>query len=907
MDFKLEISRDNAAYYPVDLFPKQQLEYDVDFYDSVEIDKVKLPFYTDLRIPLTDNNKSASVFNFEPFSDRGVDFPKDDFYFILEVYGTTRTRIAGILNVSAVEYNSSQPYLNVVLKDYISKYLAEIKTANLGDIYTDSIYTQRRTFNQFLQTTANDGEAGTIGQNPDPSRAINFPFVDFVNDIDGKFGYAARQFLEYGTGIGRTGIMPTFSVKGFLDTLSSYINTDNFPFRIDSHLLGVGFFANTPLFNNMQPEKLQMILPAQLLAKSDVNVRRFDIRQSPAWAVPNASLSATVDLNQDPKLFYTNWFSSSETSGNYGTDGEGLPVYPGTQEWGVEKRMGFYPCEIVSGDEECDAIRGYFAPKVSFNADVKLSAGGPVVLSDAKYEIPVLQEDKMVVGILDTHPDTDMTFNVCIGIWEDGLQQKEITLLDGINGNNLVLTNYTATTGYSNKTTVGGDFDYQHPDNDLQVLYAVGGNVQDTLVFEPFTAYFPSDVEMFINGGSRYSINYYLKPVEGTIRASYVQSFTKTGSYYVSSSVTNAAFTVNDIRKAITRFGTPQGGGDYGQFNISFIANEDHLLYKKTDEFIIQESIQKTCPYTVSEVLLGIAKRFDCSLFYDYDNTSSQHILRLDPVFALRTTTEDINNLIDDIKSYKISNQGDKVKTLSVNNKDFGLYFDDLNNDDVTIGSTTQTINDDGIAEIKIDLNSSIYYRSVCGDEADDYSSNQNFQRGVFSENELGFTPNIFTPNKDVGFRFAYIDKPLYATNLLVPYMMQKGTTPNMITETERIYSGFPFPFGAASGNISGKHVFNGRLFTENTAGWSLMFEDADGNVTDTYSQILAVSEKIRQSELPKIEFDMVVPTTELSNLNFFLQRFIASRMTGGTIYVKSASGEVYEDYAYLTIEGLLE
>ena len=54
MEFKLEISRDNSAnsYYEVDLFPEQQLEYDLDFYDSLEIDKVKLPFYTKLRIPL---------------------------------------------------------------------------------------------------------------------------------------------------------------------------------------------------------------------------------------------------------------------------------------------------------------------------------------------------------------------------------------------------------------------------------------------------------------------------------------------------------------------------------------------------------------------------------------------------------------------------------------------------------------------------------------------------------------------------------------------------------------------------------------------------------------------------------------------------------------------------------------
>ena len=48
MDFTLQISRDNTvnSYYNVDLFPDQQLDYDLDFYDSLEIDKVRLPFFT---------------------------------------------------------------------------------------------------------------------------------------------------------------------------------------------------------------------------------------------------------------------------------------------------------------------------------------------------------------------------------------------------------------------------------------------------------------------------------------------------------------------------------------------------------------------------------------------------------------------------------------------------------------------------------------------------------------------------------------------------------------------------------------------------------------------------------------------------------------------------------------------
>ena len=920
MDFRLEISRDNTvnSYYNVDLFPNQQLEYDVDFYDRIEIDKVRLPFSTDLRIPLTTLNKSTNLFNFEPVSDQGVDFPKDDFYFRLTIYGTTQVSIEGILNFASVEYNSSEPYAQVILKDYISRYLAQMKTKNLSVIYKDNFFTSEKTFSNFLQPTSAGGEAGTIGVNPEPSKAISFPYIDFVNDIDGKYGYAARQFLEYGTGIGRTGIMPVFSVTGFLTLLGTYLSglDANFDVRIDSNLFGVGTpYAGNPLIPDMQPEKLQMIIPSQLLAKKETNPRTFDIRQSPAWAVPNASLSGKVDINQETKEFYTDYFSSTVTSGNYGTDGEGNPVYPRTQEWGVEKRMGFYPCETVNNEFSCEHIRGFFAPKVSFNSGISFTTGGTAaIIEQARYEIPVIQEDQMVGNIL--LGASDMEFNVCIGIWVDGLQQKEITLLESEDGIPLVLTlnGATAVAGYSNKTDHTGNVDYHYfrPDNDNNdnndepVLWRDGGPaITDTILFEQFTAYLPSEAETFIDGGSTYSINYFLKPISGELSILRATSFTDQGNHWVMDTLQTDSFGVTDIRKAISRFGLPDGSGTYGQMNLTFTANEDHLLYKNNDTFIIQESIEKTCPFNLSDVLLNIAKRFDCGLFYDYDSQAQQHILRIDPVFAVRSGTQNINQYVDDIKSYKITDGGDKVKTLTLKNKDYGLYFDDINNDDITIGSTTQEINTEGIAELEIDLKSSIYYKSVCGDEDSFSSSNLNLEDSVISAEQLGITPNIFTQNKEVGFRFAYLDKPLYRTNMLVPYMYQKGTSTNLKTEVQRIYSNANW--GVSGLNIGGQHVFNGRLFNYNTAGWNLMFETESGVVTDTYSQIFAVSEKIIQSEYPSIEFDMVVPTDQLSDLSFFLQEFTASRMTGGTIYVKSAKGDVYEDYAYLTIEGLLK
>jgi hypothetical protein len=896
MEFKLEISADNVTYNDVDLFPEQQLEYDLDFYDSLEIDKVKLPFYTKLRIPLTTNNKASNRFDFDPVTSPALDFPKGDFYFKITVFGSNSTEIAGILNVVSFEYNSAQSYIEVELKDYLSKYLAKVKDTKLGELYTDNYYTTRHTFQDFKKLVVFGGEAGIKGTNPDYTRPMSFPYIDFCNDVDGKFGYGARQFLEYGTGIDRTGIMPVFSVKGFLQYLTAYISSATFPLRVDSKLFALGDYAATPAFTEFQAEKLHMVIPSQLLAKEDINRRNFFVRQSPAWSGTNQSLQSCVDLNGNTKLIHTQWFGNMETAGNYGTDGEGNPLYA-TADWGAEKRMGFYPADLDDqGDYHFDGIRGFFCPKVSFNADIRLNSGATsVAISRPKLEIPVVGEDKMVEAIY-TNTST-MRFKVYVGVYEDGFMAKKIPLQDS-QGDDIILDMsnvYATQQGNSNKGSNSDPYDYfmcEEGHEGEGTILDVGAIWQDVILFEDFTAYFPQDQEMFINGGSRYGVNYFIEPLDGELDVRYATDFAHGGSHHTATAYAQSMFSVGELRKLVTRI------DNYGSLNIKFNSNADTLLYELTDEFIISESINKTCPLNVSQILTALVKRFDCGLFYEYDATTSEHVLRIDPLSIVRTGSQNINNLIDDLKSVRISNGGDKVKSLEIKNKDYSLYFDDLNNDGITIGSTTQEINTEGIVEIKIDLDSSIYNRSVCGPDASDMDSNQNFQNGAFSEKELGFTPNIFTKNKDVGLRFAYLDKPLFASNLKKPFIKLKGNDQSgqMITETERIYI-----------DVSTQHTFNGRLSSINTAGWNLMFEDENGAVTDTYTNIFAVSEKILQSENPRIEFDMVVPTSNLASLDFFLQTLTCTRITSGGILVKSASGEVYDDYAYITIEGILQ
>ena len=132
------------------------------------------------------------------------------------------------------------------------------------------------------------------------------------------------------------------------------------------------------------------------------------------------------------KLIHTQWFGNMETAGNYGTDAEGNPLYD-TQDWGAEKRMGFYPADLDDqGDYFFDGIRGFFCPKVSFNADIRLNSGATSLI----YRKTKIRDTyswvktSLVQGIIIRIHLQHMRFKVYIGVYEDGFMAKKIALRD---------------------------------------------------------------------------------------------------------------------------------------------------------------------------------------------------------------------------------------------------------------------------------------------------------------------------------------------------------------------------------------------------------------------------------------------------------------------------------------------
>lgn len=880
MNFRLTASANNVSFTDLDLFPEQRVTYDADFYDDKEVSKIKLPILTDIRLPFTPANKS--FFGYDPEFNNVSQFPTGEYHYILYIDASTTITLRGILTVEEIEYNSSEPYMTIDLKDYISYFFKNIKDRKLGDILTQSHYTSRHTMADFFDTTANGGEAGTIDQNPDYTRIVNFPFVDMCNDTK-KFGYEARQFVEYGVDKNRVGLIPVLSVSQYLKQIGSYLSTTQVPVKVKSRLFGIN---ETASITDLQPEKLQAVIPAKLQAKVDTNTRTFTVNNPDFGVYPNEDMTGSINVFGNTKLVTCRYYGQYEYYGHYGATPTG---YNPRKKYALEVLDN----STISSANDESGEKGYIAPYTNFKARVKFIGGArSITLSQLDYEVPLVEEDKAVYRI--NNSASNMKFNIYAGVFADGQLLKKIRLQD-TDGDPIELTATSASTveGNSNKDDANSVSQFTYQGTGLSAYFdsTLHGDIKDVLRWNNIEVFLPADEETEIDlvSESKYGIAYFIEPSNGTLEVEYITSYAKTqlpNQYYYSTNSSTSNFSVEDFRKAITLI------SNYDDLNLQFEAIEDFNPYFETDEYIIKDSINNTCELTPADFVSIVCKRFGCGVFYEFDGT--HHVLRVDPLHLLRTTAQSIDSSIDDLRSIKLSRPKDKVRDLVINNADDGLFYDKHL-------TTSSTLNAEGINDLEISFQSSIYDTSLCGDEV--VFSNNNVESGVLTEHEVGFTDNVFTPYTDFTIRFAYLDKPLYSTNIKVPYVTNDDLISDLVTRTQRLFRNI---YNYSTGVEMGRHVFNGRLFPYNPADWDLRFEDELENDTD-YKTLFKSTEYIKSKNSISIEFSMVVPTSQLSNLEFMLRRGRLSYINNQNVLIKNANGQVYADYAYLDIKGIIE
>jgi len=892
MSFTLSISSNASSFVNADLFEGEEFFYDVSFYDDASIKDVKIPFYTSLTLPLTNANKS--IFGYDPINTNVSSFPSGDYHFIISYHNSFGTEIRGIMTVDSIEYNSDQPYMSVTLKDYLSLFFSELSEKKLGDILTSSYHTSNHLLSDFFNTTANNGEAGVTGQDPDLTRIVNFPFVDMCNDVE-KFDYEVRQFTEYGSGETRSGFIPTLSVKNYLKQVGDYLSTANIPVKVKSKLFGIN---DTEAIPDFQPSKLQAVIPAKLQAKKGWNTRNFIINNRFDTAFPNEDMTETKNLFGNSKQLRTNYYGKYTTFGNYGTPPAN---YNPIKKHALEEITDAYPDSSIDTSGE----KGYVSPHTSFGAEMSFANGNRTqTIGTLTWELPVVDEEKMVYKIFPNN--SDLEFNLKLGIFIDGYLTKSIGLLDS-NGDKLVLNASNATTTQSSAIKSNAEIPTIPHFFGLtsgSLAYLNGSsfpNYNDALQWTNIEVYLPNE-ERFIDliGDSRYGLCYYLEPLDGVLNIAYADQWYAVSpspmpgyTVYYNQTAPSSNFGALKIRKAITKI------SNYDDLDIKFFAYRDFSPYYPDDRYNIKDSINNTCDIKVPQFIDIITKRFGCGVFYEYDG--SHHILRIDPLHILRTSSINIDGKIDDLNSITVSRPIEIIKNLIITNEGNDLFYDAVRYKEATRGSTTQEINPNGISDFELKLDSAVYYRTLCGE--DNSLTNENVVKGYLNEYQVGYTKNIFTPYNEFSVRFAYIDNPLYSTAIKVPYIVNDTIINNLTTETQRLYTNM---FDYNTSEELDPHVFNGRLFNKNTAGWDLLAEDEDELTTDYYDLIVS-TEQLKTKQYPSIEFDMVVSVNELTNSAFMFSKGILAYINNQKVLIKEAKGQVYNDNAYLSVKGLIE
>ena len=135
MDYKLKVKKKaDTTFSEVDLFPDTIIDFDLDFYNVDNIDKIKVPISVALTLPLTDSN--ASSIDYDPRENILTTIPTNPFDFELLMNGSIVLK--GNLYVESYEFNNNTPVINIRLVDRIQELFALAKEKSFSQLYDDT-------------------------------------------------------------------------------------------------------------------------------------------------------------------------------------------------------------------------------------------------------------------------------------------------------------------------------------------------------------------------------------------------------------------------------------------------------------------------------------------------------------------------------------------------------------------------------------------------------------------------------------------------------------------------------------------------------------------------------------------------------------------------------------------------
>ncbi len=843
MNYSVKIKKkSDNTYSELDIFPDTVINFDLDFYDVDNIDKIKVPISINMDIPMTQNN--IDLIEYDPSSSTNNVVPFNAFDIILSLDGTDV--ILGDMYVENYSYNNNTPVIGVRIVDKIQGIFKEANSILLSDMYSD--YDSTMTFDALM--ALNEGTVNTL-----PTlNSILFPYIDFANDLE-KFGYAARQFIQFGFNKKATGLVPVFNVKDFVSRFFTEVNVG-----VISRFFQLGNY--TTAISNVDPDHMYMALPVRLRASTRTKERSFYLVEGPYNLYVN-EYTGDLDPNQTV-VREADTYPEVTNSWNYNNVQSPSKA---TTDFGISVSYSL-------PNDFNNLTRAYFGSNESYTARPINTPWQLPANSYISVDIPVIKTTEKNYTVVKSIDITNSTAEFIVKniIWVDGYPSESFRMCntDGtvkvLNVSQSTLDNPAGPTAM--RASTGTSFEY---------IDETASNLQSQLKFSASEVgnFIWEQKDFEVLAGSTYSISTEIEIINGQLR------FEKVDSWQFSYSIAQSNFYVPDQTsftshgdEKIAKMKYLEDPNNIGNLYLALKSiNGTFNPYFGTDDDVnVFQSIRDNETEVIaSDVFKEILKRFNLSIVFD-QNTNSVLIDRLPDIRSLNTTT-DIEDKLDDARSINVEIVNKIAKSLDISGLD-DLFFDDH-------GYKTVTLNTAGSDELKFELKSRFYNKSLCGDYVDAIVP------AGFNEYEIGLTTNAFTPVTDLGITFGYIAEPLYKTNLKRARFEDKDDYKGIVYDT---YD---------------SHVFAGRFSKDRSGSIKLYHFDELGQSTDLYNFFVG-NDNINYYSKPKVKFNALMDQDYAYNIKDNYSNITMPYVNSNGIIIKSVKGELFGSGIYSTVEGII-
>jgi len=827
----------------LDLFPNQEIAIGVDYYDTTNIDSIKIPFSFNSDVPYTTKNKTVLGYN-DASGYGGIPLTEYDY----EVYKGDDIISSGRARVQSVVINSVEPIFTLELKDKVSEFSKALRDLKIEDIYNDAFSTQVRTLSTYL--SANQGY---------DQRDIEIPFIDFDN-IQKTTGYESRQFTSWGTSGKKFGLMPALRVIDFIDRVFSAAGIA----YTSKFVSGTG---------SWDPRNLYILYPTYL-SGTPVSKRESFLFPFPYNVEKNSNQwdGAEVNVGAGVSVGISNYYLPlKESYEPFGPTNYAVSETVILREYGDQVRKSSGVADW--GDENVGYVSygSMFNAKFAFNSGTISISGLKTCYATSEYVDT--DNDNAIIPAINRITDLgDAVFTPYVLIYESynsGTVAKYRIPMVNPNGTPIELT----PTGFSDNTGIDAI-----PSGSANVDFG-------TLSFANFNAKLDETIAYELRGGSTYSYAISVEMVRGSLTVNkYIKVFIGPSTLTASLEVEDFNFVESDAVKKRTF------GYDWSVLGVKVDNHGSVPATVPNDNFQFKESLSNNNSYGVYDIMIDIMKRFGLSLIYDY--TTGDIIL--DNLKDIRLTMAAMDGYLDTLKPFEVESGVIPPKTLKLLNKlENGIY--DKTDAELAIGSFDGVWKANGSGEKSLEFKTSLINpinKSVCGEEF--FTDPILLSNGLVAIQEIGDIKYEMPDYDKVGLRIFYLREPNFATTLRYPVFREYNDYGQRIRQILYKPVGTYLLQGYPVNSLSGNQL-------------DLRFALANGDTTAAYDYLVsterfAANEKSKMSFYAAIP-DTMFQNGDLYKKKFTFNKtgenFIVNSLTDAKIY----NGYMYGKFEVIFVD----